>query len=126
MAAALFAGALGASAVALQSCASGSGHPPTARIALDPAYVALGDGYATDVTLDASASSDAIDDPRAAHPLAFAWTIEDPAARFSPDAHSPRVTVRTAGARPVAVHLTITDADGDQGAASATIGVTLP
>ncbi|HZS36004.1 MAG TPA: hypothetical protein VFF06_04220 [Polyangia bacterium] len=108
------------------SCSASGGHPPTARIALAPAYVKLGDAYATDVIADGSASSAAIDDPLAIHPLAFDWTIDDPNARFSPDAHSPKVTVRVAGDHPVAIHLTVTDFAGDSGAVSAIVGVTVP
>ncbi len=118
---------LGVAALAnLGACSNGGGHPPTARIALAPDYVPFNDGYTTDVTADGTASSDAIDDPAASHPLLFAWTIDDPDARFSPDDHSPKVTVKIGGAHPTAVHLTVLDFDGDAGNASAMIGVTIP
>lgn len=113
-------------AFALGACSATSGRLPTARITLAPAYVALGDAYTTDVTVDGTASSDSIDDPAALHPLAFAWSIDDAAARFAPDDHSARATVRVAGARPVAVHLTVMDYDGDSGSVTAMIGVTIP
>ncbi len=110
----------------LGACSAGGGRQPTARITLSPAYVPINDGYATDVILDGTASSDSIDDPTASHPLLYAWTIDDPQARFSPDDHSPKVTVRVGGGHPESVHLTVLDFDGDEGSASAIIGVTLP
>jgi hypothetical protein len=112
--------------IVLTGCTAGGGHPPTARIALAPAYVKLGDGYTTDVIADGSASADAIDDPLAVHPLAFAWTIDDSNAHFAPDDHSARVTVRIAADHPVGIHLTVSDHDNDSNSTNATIGVTLP
>jgi hypothetical protein len=120
------AGAAMMATVMLGACSSGGGRQPTARIALSPEYVPINDGYATEVTADGTASSDAIDDPAASHPLSFAWTVDDPNAHFSPDDHSAKVTVKIGGAHPAAVHLTVRDFDGDEGSASATIGVTVP
>jgi hypothetical protein len=108
------------------ACGSGGGHPPTARLTVAPAYVPFGDAYSTDVTLDASASADAIDDPAGVQPLSFSWTVEDGMATITPNPRAPRVTVRVAGTHPVAVHIEVTDVSGEHGAASAVIGVSLP
>src|SRR5579871_2372948 len=91
-----------------------SNHPPTARATASPMYLPLNDDYATDVLLDGSASDDAIDDPGAAHPLSFVWSIDDPAPRVTAGAlDAPTVTVRLAAARPTTVQLMVSDQDGD-------------
>jgi hypothetical protein len=110
-------------ALAAGGCAAG-GRPPTARLSIAPAYVPLGDHYATEVQLDGSASRDEVDDPAGAFPLTFRWTVDDPGT--GPIAPAKVVTVRVAGDHPTTVALTVVDRDGDQGTVSAQIGVTLP
>jgi hypothetical protein len=123
-AAIITAGALGA--LGLVACSSETGHLPIARISVDPAYVPLGDGYATDVVLDGSGSSDPVDDPNGAQPLLYQWVVDDDHATILPDARAARVTVRIAGDHPVRVTLTIADGSDDKTSASAIIGVTVP
>ena len=106
------------------ACSPSVGHPPTARIALTPAYVPI--GASATVTLDGTGSSNALDDPQALHPLGFAWSIEDPTVVLSPDAASARVTAQIMTLRPLVVHLTVTDFQENSGEAAATIGVTVP
>lgn len=118
--------ALAITALAASGCGTRAGHPPIVRVTVTPAYVPLGDGYHTDVVLDGSGSRDQIDDSAGALPLGFAWTIEDDHATVAPNASAPMVTVRIAGAHPVTVHLTVTDAQGDSATTAAQIGVTAP
>jgi hypothetical protein len=116
-------------ALALAALAAGcapTGHTPTARIALTPAFVPIGDAYQTDVKLDGSGSDDAIDDPTGAHPLAFAWEVDDPKPMITGGAlDAAVVTVRLAAASPTTVKLTVSDSDGDSGLATAHVGVTV-
>jgi hypothetical protein len=114
-------------AVAAVGCTNDAGHRPTARIALCPEFVPIGDGYRTDVHLDGTASSDPLNDPDALVPLAFRWTIDDPAPQVAAGSlDGPLVTVRIAGARPTEAALTVTNAAGASGTAAVEIGVTLP
>ncbi len=118
--------ALGAFAIACAGCSSGAARPPTARIAVAPAYVPLGDHYTTDVVLDGTASADAIDDPDAQKPLGYFWVVDDSGATIIPGPGAAKITVRVAGAAPTSVHLTVTNGDGDTNTANAIIGVTVP
>lgn len=122
--------ALAIAALGGSGCASRAGHPPIARVTVTPGYVPLGDSYHTDVVLDGSGSRDQIDDPigdsGGALPLRFAWSVEDDHATIAPNPSAPMVTVRIAGAHPVTVHLTVTDAQDDAATTSAQIGVTAP
>src|SRR5690348_12032945 len=103
-------------ALAVAAGCAAPGHPPTARVAIAPAYLPLGDGYATDVQLDGSASTDPIDDPTGAVPLSYFWEVDDPAVRVTAGAlDRATVTVRVAAAHPTIVTLTVTDRDGDAG-----------
>jgi len=100
--------------MACLACASPEeGHPPVARIAIEPPAIPEGDAFTTDVVLDAGESADPVDDPEGTSPLRYRFRLEDDDARFqSGDAEDPRVIVRFAGRRPAAVVLTVTDADG--------------
>jgi hypothetical protein len=109
------------------ACNGGQGHAPTARIALDPAFVPLADDYHTDVHLDGSGSDDALDDPTGKVPLAFHWDIDDPHPMVTDGSlDAAKVTVRIAAARPTGARLTVTDQSGDSGVATVEIGVTIP
>jgi hypothetical protein len=123
----IFAGfALAALGSFCTGCGGAPGHPPIARISVSPAYVPLGDGYATDVVLDGSASSDPVDDPNGIQPLLYQWVVDDDHAPIAPAPTVAVVTTRIAGDHPVRVTLTVTDGSDDKTSAIATIGVTLP
>jgi hypothetical protein len=110
----------------LVGCAGQTGHPPIARITVAPETVPLGDGYATDVVLDGSSSSDPVDDPNGIQPLLYEWVVDDDHAPIAPDPQAARVTTRIAGDHPVRVTLTIADGSDDKTSATAIIGVTVP
>ena len=75
-----------------------------------PAAIPEGDGFATDVILDGTASA-TIDDPAE---LAFAWQLLDDDAQAD-DLHQPTVTARFAGVRPPRIVLTVTAPAGASG-----------
>lgn len=119
------AASLGALCFFFAGC-GGDGHPPTARIAFSPEYVPAGDAYATDVTLDGTASRDDVDDPAGALPLTFQWEIGDPKPRVIAGAlDAAKLTVRLAATGPTTVRLTVTGSGG-VGRASVRVGVTVP
>jgi len=97
--------------VALTACTASTDRPPVARIAAMPPAIPEGDGFATDVVLDGTASA-AIDDPSAE--LGFTWQFLDDDAQAD-DLHQPTVTARFAGARPHRIVLTVTAPGGATG-----------
>ena len=105
------------------ACATDLARRPVARVRLDPPAVAEGDGYATAVTLDGTASRDDFEDPGA--PLGYAWAADDPAARFEGSTHEGRVRVRVSGQTPVAFRLTVRTPDGRAASVEARLGLTL-
>ena len=101
-------------AVLVIACASPEeGHSPVARIAIAPRAIPEGDGFATDVVLDAGESADPVDDPDGTMALRYRWRLEDDAARFEDGRETDAVvTVRFEGRRPARIALTVTDPDG--------------
>ncbi|MSP60243.1 MAG: hypothetical protein EXR72_07860 [Myxococcales bacterium] len=117
--------ALGSVSLALGAC-GGDGRSPTARIALAPLYVPLGDGYRTEVRLDGRASRNDLEDPEGTRPLRFLWELDDVRPQIVDGAlDAALVTVRVAAPRPTTVRLTVTDPSGAIGRATARIGVTV-
>ena len=102
------------------------GHPPVARISATPPGVLENDGFQTVVTLDASASSDPIDDPEGNTTLDYAWELlGDEVMIDEGDLTDPTLVVRFRGDRPPTVKLTVTDADGIDNTASLQIQLTV-
>jgi hypothetical protein len=113
-------------ALALTACTAPPGHPPIARIALDPGAIPAFDNFQTAVTLDGSASADPIDDPDGSAPLTYAWQVLDTEGRFdtgSDTASAP--VVRFLGDRPPTIVLTVTDVDGQSSSATAHLQLTV-
>ncbi|HEY3357568.1 MAG TPA: hypothetical protein VGQ83_30230 [Polyangia bacterium] len=121
----------GAAVVVAAGCETATGHPPVARFSVSPRYVPEGDGCATVVTLDATASRDELDDPTGARQLWFRWDLDEAGCGgggpdvASADLLSPVVGVRIRGDRPVTVTLTVLDASGVTAVRQGTIGITL-
>jgi hypothetical protein len=112
--------------VAVTACAVPDGHPPVARISATPPGVLENDGFQTVVTLDASASSDPIDDPEGTSSLDYAWEIlGDEVMIDEGDLTDPTLVVRFRGDRPPTVKLTVTDEDGIDNTASLQILLTV-
>ena len=126
----IFAGCLVSCIFCVAACGSAHSHPPTARIAADPLYVALDDAYRTPISLDASGSRDPIDDPTADKPLRYLWSldgdVDNPQAQFAPSPTAAQVTLHLPGTHPIAVHLTVADYDDDKTTTTTIIGVTVP
>ena len=132
----IFAGCLVSCIFCVAACGSAHSHPPTARIAADPLYVALDDAYRTPISLDASGSRDPIDDPANEKPLRYLWWLEgslegsldvdDPQAQFAPSPTAAQVILHLPGTHPIAVHLTVADYDDDKTTTTTIIGVTVP
>jgi len=100
-------------------CAFEDGHPPQPRIGLAPDSVLENDGFQTLISLDATGSSDPIDDPNAVRPLKFRWHISNDEFRFeSGDETSTNPTLKFRGDRPATIELTATDEDGFSGTTS--------
>jgi hypothetical protein len=99
---------------AAMGCSGGEdGHPPVARIAITPRAIPEGDGFASDVVLDAAESADPLDDPEGAGPLGYRWQIDDDEARYqSGGGDDAVVTVRFEGRRPARIALTVRDGEG--------------
>lgn len=83
------------------------------------------DEYQTEVVADGSTSADSLDDPTAAQPLLYAWSIDDPSASPTPSATEPQIRFHVAGDRPTAVELTVTDGDGRRTTTRAMLGVSI-
>jgi|GEM_PF-2506512 len=99
--------------LAASGCGLETGHPPVARISVSPDMIIENDGFQTLVTLDATASSDPVDDPNGQRPLRFEWHIGNDEFRFETgDATSAMATARFRGDRPATIRLTVTDEDG--------------
>ena len=114
-------GLLGATA-----CTAAEGHPPVARIEVSPPGVLEDDGFQTVLTLDARASSDAIDDPEGLTRLAYTWHISGDEVRLDEGTlSSPSLSVRLRGNRPATVTLTVADEDGLENTASLQILLTV-
>ena len=107
-------------------CGGQSGHPPIARIRVQPEYVPVHDGYQTDVVLDGSGSADPVDDPLGTRPLLYQWSVADPNAPILPDPSAAIVTIRIAGEAPVQVSLTVADGSDDKTTVDATVGISAP
>lgn len=97
-----------------------------ARISATPAGVLENDGFQTVVTLDASTSSDPIDDPEGNTSLDYRWELSgDEAMIDDGDLTDPTLVVRFRGDRPPTVTLTVTDEDGIENTASLQIQLTV-
>jgi len=111
---------------AAASCAPEGGHPPVARAEATPATIPEHDGFQTEVTLDASTSSDPLDDPDGTRPLRYRWRILGDEFRFESGTDqeaSPVVSFR--GDRPATIELTVTDEDGDASTTSIQMQLTV-
>lgn len=110
----------------LVGCQQELGRPPVPRFTLDPEWIEQGDDFRTPVVLDATASADELDDPRA--PLDVTWSFDDERVRFADgdDEHGATVTVTAAGERPLTIVLTVTDPDGLASSLSHRLGITVP
>jgi hypothetical protein len=113
---------------AATACSATEGHPPVARIIAEPQAIPERDEFQTDVVLDGSTSSDPIDDPDAARPLAYEWSFTNDDAELQPGsgAFEPIVTVRFRGARPPTIRLTVTDEDGQATTVTRQLQLTVP
>ena len=111
----------------LAACTAPPGHPPIARITLDPGAIPAFDNFQTPVTLDGSASADPIDDPDGSAPLTYAWQVLDTEGRFDTgsEATSSAPVVRFLGDRPPTIVLTVTDVDGQASSATAHLQLTV-
>jgi hypothetical protein len=90
-------------------CTTSDGRPPVARIAVTPTAIPEGDGFATTVILDGTASASI--DPSDTRPLTFRWELDDDTAHADASAlDQPMLTATFAGARPPRIVLTVTDA----------------
>lgn len=101
-------------AVALGAgCEFEDGHPPVPRISLSPDGVVENDGFQTSITLDATGSSDPVDDPNNTRPLRFEWRILNDEFRFDAgDVSSAMPMISVRGDRPATIELTATDEEG--------------
>lgn len=112
--------------VAVAACGTDGGHPPLARIELTPEAIVENDGFQTEVTLDASNSTDPIDDPDDSESLTYAWTIDGDEYRYERGrATSAAPVLRFRGDRPATIELTVTDADGATASATAHLQLTV-
>ncbi len=113
-------------ALSLAAGCTSDGHPPTARITWSPTWLAVGDHYRTDVTLDGTTSRNDVDDPMGLRPLDYAWEVDDPALQIRDGSlATSKLTVGLAADGPTTVTLTVSDAGGT-GKATVHIGVTVP
>jgi hypothetical protein len=114
-----------AALLALSACQQELGRPPVPRFTIDPAYVPEHDDFATEVSLDGSASADELDDPTI--PLAFSWHFDDDRVRIvDGDVHSSTLRIATAGDRPLTISLAVEDDDGQTSTLEQRLGLTLP
>ncbi|MBI2895035.1 MAG: hypothetical protein HYY06_15880 [Deltaproteobacteria bacterium] len=111
--------------VTLAACQQELGRPPVPRFEIEPAYVPLDDDFRTEVTLDASASADELDDP--ASPLGYAWAFDDDRIRVvRGDPADPTIAITAPGDRPVTIALTVEDTDGQRSTLEQRLGVSVP
>ena len=108
-------------ALTLSACAIDLAPLPVPRVRATPTAIAEGDGYATDVTLDARASRDEFGDPPAA--LSYAWRL-DGSARIEGDAQGAVIHARFAGDRPPAATLTVRTPDGREASVTYRVALT--
>lgn len=114
-------------ATQLLSCAVPDGRPPVARISALPKAIPEHDDFQTDVILDATTSTDPIDDPDGARPLRYEWQFSNDEVRVqSGSMTSDTITVRFLGNRPPTVRLTATDEDGLSSTATMQLQLTIP
>lgn len=106
-------------------CQKELGRPPVPRFSIDPPYIAAGDDFQTEVTLDSTDSADELDDPSA--PLDVAWSFDDDRVRVAAgSANDPTLVITAPGERPVTIVLMVTDPDGRSSSLSRRLGITLP
>jgi hypothetical protein len=111
--------------LALAACQQELGRPPVPRFEIDPAYVPLDDDFRTEVTLDASASADELDDPTS--PLGYEWGFDEDRIRIVRGDEAEAIVAITApGDRPVTISLTVEDEDGQRSTLEQRLGVSVP
>lgn len=110
-------------------CAGPPPHPPTAVIDATPETVCRGDAFATVIELSGARSSASLSlipappDP-SAPPLEFEWLLDGAEHSIvAGSATSPRLSVRTAGDRPLHVALTVFDGEGGDATSLLTVGL---
>lgn len=109
------------------ACGVEDGRPPVARIEVVPGAIPEHDGFRTEVALDATASSDPIDDPEGARPLSYTWVISGDEFRFeSGDGNAPAPVLRFRGDSPAVIELTVEDEEGLRGVARRQLVLSIP
>jgi hypothetical protein len=108
------------------ACTEPVGHPPIARIDLVPAAIPAFDNFQTIVELDGSTSADPVDDPAGKAALTFTWEVLDTESKFEMGrATSASPKLRFLGDRPPTIVLTVTDLDGQDASATASLALTV-
>jgi hypothetical protein len=117
----------------LAGCSTDFGYAPVARIALNPRFVAQGDGFHTDVMIDGRMSADPLVRPDAgASDLTFAWSFAGDTVQIVQGQANGNLTnagqlvVHVAGQRTVSVTLTVTNPSGESATATTILGLTVP
>lgn len=113
------------STLLLVACQQELGRPPVPRFEIDPAYVPQGDDFHTEVSLDASASADELDDPDS--PLGYEWSFDEDRVRIvRGNENAVIIAITVPGDRPVTISLTVEDPDGQRSTLEQRLGVTVP
>ncbi len=105
---------LGVALFGAVGCGLDDGRPPVARIQTDPNAIPEHDNFESVITLDATASSDPIDDPAGTRPLEFEWDISGDEFRLEPGGGltDSALAIRLRGSTPATIRLTVTDETG--------------
>ena len=122
----------------LVGCASEKGHPPVARLSIEPKYIPV--NVETEITLDGRRSCDEVDHPEGCDKsgdgsgptadcpqgVTFQWELDREVNIISGGPKEPMMKVRVTSDRPVSVVLKVKDCAGDVAEIHGEIGVILP
>ncbi len=123
--------------VFLSGCSTETGHPPVARLSIEPRYIPV--NVMTLVTLDGRSSCDELDHPEGCDKtgdgsgpeqdcpggVSFQWTLDRPVELVEGGWEEPLMKVRVITDRPIQVILKVRDCDGNTAEVRGRIGVIL-